>query len=1278
MNDDDIRSGVLVALSVLAVGVLVGVLYPAPLSILFLGLVLGSLSGLVAMGLVLIYRANRIVNFAQGDIGGAAAVLAASLIVGPGWNPLLAMAVGLLAALALGGATEVLVIRRFAKAPRLVLTVATIGLAQLFAVVQLGLPRLFDYDVVPQPPLPFDFRFTWSPVVFNAGHVLILVVVPVVAAGLAMFFRRTRVGVGVRAAAESSDRAALLGVPVKRINTLVWILAAGVSGVGVLLRLPIQGVSIGDVLGPSLLLRALAAAVIGRMESLPRTLGAALVLGMVEQAVLYQTGRTLVVDAVLFGVILVTLLVQRGGIMERARDAGASTWTALREVRPIPRELRAQPLVQRALVGLAVAGATALVLVPLTWSPSQMSVFGVGVIFAMLLCSLVVLTGWAGQISLGHLAFAAFGAAVAGTLSQRGHDFLVCLAAAALVGMVVALAIGVPALRIRGPFFAVTSLAFALATGAFFLNPEFFPWLVPDRNVGIQRPILFNRYDLASEHAYYYVLLVVFAFVAAMVWRLRTSRTGRTLVAIRDNHRAAQAFGISPVRAQMTAFAVSGLVAGLAGGLFVFQHQGLSGRLLDPMASIGLFLIGVVGSLGSVPGAVIGASYLTFVEFSAFTTTPISRLFASAVGVLFILMVLPGGLGGLFYDLRDGLLRRYARARGLVVPSLLADVATLEGRGEVALTGAEVRRARTTPPSADPLLLVRDLEVAYGKTQVLFGVDFHVERGEIVALLGTNGAGKSTLLSAIAGLIPPAGGTVSFEGADITGHQPFQTVGAGIVLAPGGKGVFPTLTVGENLALAGWPYQNDPDHVARATEQVLAFFPIVRTRWDERAGNLSGGEQQMLTLGQAFIARPRLLMIDELSLGLAPVVVEQLLGIVRAIHANGTTVVLVEQSVNVAITLAERAVFLEKGEVRFDGPTAELLDRPEILRAVFLQGAAAAEAAGSGAPAAPGGATGAGAAVTVGGNGRQPFRPQCETCGHEHPVRLELREVSARFGGVQAVKDVSLAVREGQILGVIGPNGAGKTTVFDIISGFVTPTSGTVLLEGEDVTELSPAERARRGLGRSFQDARLFPAMTVRQAIATALERHVEVPEPTAAVVLSPAVKVSERAVAEEVDRLIELMHLGAFADKFVGELSTGSRRIVDLACVLAHRPSVLLLDEPSSGIAQRETEALGPVLLDIRDRTGAALVVIEHDMPLITSISDELVALEVGSVVARGEPGAVINDPRVVEGYLGGDEAVIHRSGRRPGPGGGDGEAVRSRANRRPRRREPLRAGGR
>jgi branched-chain amino acid transport system ATP-binding protein len=262
------------------------------------------------------------------------------------------------------------------------------------------------------------------------------------------------------------------------------------------------------------------------------------------------------------------------------------------------------------------------------------------------------------------------------------------------------------------------------------------------------------------------------------------------------------------------------------------------------------------------------------------------------------------------------------------------------------------------------------------------------------------------------------------------------------------------------------------------------------------------------------------------------------------------------------------------------------------------------------------------------------------------PEVLELRDVVVRFGGVHAVDEVSLELHQDEVLGLIGPNGAGKTTVFDAISGFVRPERGRIIFAGQDVTAWSADQRARAGLGRSFQDARLFPSMTVMENIAVSFERHIDVRDPVAAACGLPAIRDAETKVAYKVHELVDLLGLGAFRNKFVSELSTGSRRIVDLAMSIAHQPSVLILDEPSSGIAQRETEALGPLLQRIKTEVGCALLVIEHDMPLITSISDRLIALELGRVIAVGTPDEVVTHPRVVASYLGTNEAAIARSG--------------------------------
>jgi branched-chain amino acid transport system ATP-binding protein len=539
----------------------------------------------------------------------------------------------------------------------------------------------------------------------------------------------------------------------------------------------------------------------------------------------------------------------------------------------------------------------------------------------------------------------------------------------------------------------------------------------------------------------------------------------------------------------------------------------------------------------------------------------------------------------------------------------------------------------TTAPSASPLLSCRGIDMAYGPVQILFGVDFDVQQGEIVALLGTNGAGKSTLLKGICGLVRPTAGTVTFEGEDVTKLPADVTTHRGISLMPGGKGVFPTLSVDENLRLASWLIRDDSARVEAAKREVFDLFPILERRHDQLAGDLSGGEQQMLALGGALMTRPTLLMIDELSLGLAPTIVGQLLEVVREIHRRGTTIVIVEQSVNVALNLAERAVFMEKGQVRFEGKTSELLDRPDILRSVFIAGANASQAADE---------------VDSPDIDRAAAMASTRTVADDAKVMLECFAVVKRFGGITAVNDVDLQVRDGEIVGLIGHNGAGKTTLMDCISGFLDIDGGRVSLRGNEVTSWAPHERARGGLGRSFQDALLFPSLTVAETIAVARERHLASRDMFAAALQLPASYESELAVWDKVDELIELMGLGAFREKLTGELSTGSRRIVDLACILAQEPKVLMLDEPSGGVAQKETEALGPLLLRVRDHTGCSVLVIEHDMPLLRSICDRMVALELGAVIANGSPAEVLEHPRVIESYLGTDESTINRSGAR------------------------------
>jgi branched-chain amino acid transport system ATP-binding protein len=584
------------------------------------------------------------------------------------------------------------------------------------------------------------------------------------------------------------------------------------------------------------------------------------------------------------------------------------------------------------------------------------------------------------------------------------------------------------------------------------------------------------------------------------------------------------------------------------------------------------------------------------------------------------------------------------------------------------------------------LLLVRDLNVGYDGLQVLFDVNMDVAEGEVVALLGTNGAGKSTLLRAITGITEADFGAVIFDGRDITHAPPNEIAALGVASVPGGAGVFPGLTVRENLRSAGWLVRRDRRLMEERIEEVLDVFPILRDRLEEPASNLSGGQQQMLALGMALLARPQLLIIDELSLGLAPVVVSKLAELVRQVAAGGTTVLLVEQSVNVALGMASTAYFMERGRVQFSGPAEELLERPDLLRAVFLTESALH---GDGAPAANNGAAtngaatngaatnrsgtavpGAGAAApngVVAPNGAS----QPDGRGIERPTvpaptapaatasdtpALQLVGITRRFGGINAVDDVSLEVTPGEIVGLIGQNGAGKTTILDLVSGFQPLDGGRILLAGRDVSHLSPAHRARIGLGRTFQGGRLFSGLTVAETVAVSLDRSVAVKDPVNAALRLPAAYDSEVAVGRRVRQLLELFGLMDYRDSFTAELSTGTRRIVELACVVGHQPSVLLLDEPAGGVAQKEVEQLGALLRRICDELGCAMLVIEHDMPLVAGLADRLVALETGAVIAEGEPAAVLADPRVIASYLGDDQLAVARSGSRGGGSVGTG----------------------
>jgi branched-chain amino acid transport system permease protein len=615
------------------------------------GVVLGLLTALLAMGMALVYRANRVVNFAQADLGFVPATLAVGLILFSGLPYVFGFGIGMTAAVALGAVVEFSLVRRFSKASRLVLTVATIGITQLLAVLALLVPRIWGESATSQRiPPPFDWKLTIGTFILNANDLIALIAAPIAMVAVALFLGSTRLGTAVRGAAEQSERAQMLGIPVAWLSTLVWAIAAALSFLALFLRAGIIGVPLGTALSIVALVQALAALVIGRLRHLPTVATSAVALGVLEYGVAWNAESPLLVTPIVGAAVLIALLLQRRQYSRADTDEAAS-WRLSDEVRPLAPKVTRLPLVRLMRVGVAALIALGLIAIPVLLRTDQVIKASAVVVYAIIGLSLVVLTGWAGQISLGQMGFVAIGAAVAAKCTMNWNmDLSLALVAGGVAGAFAAFVVGLPALRLRGLYLAVTTLVFALAVSSWLLNDLFFGWVPKER---LERPPLFGRIDISSPNRYYAYSLVVLGLIYFALRGVRHSRPGRAIVALRENERAAQAYAVSPVPVKLMAFTISGAVAGMAGGLFVHLTQSFDISSYGPGESINVFTAGVVGGLGSLFGGVLGAVYLRGTDW--FITEPAWQFLSSAVGVLLVLLILPGGLSSLVIKLRDRL-----------------------------------------------------------------------------------------------------------------------------------------------------------------------------------------------------------------------------------------------------------------------------------------------------------------------------------------------------------------------------------------------------------------------------------------------------------------------------------------------------------------------------------------------------------------------------------------------------------------------------------------------
>ncbi|HEX2040792.1 MAG TPA: ATP-binding cassette domain-containing protein [Acidimicrobiales bacterium] len=914
--------------------------------LLVLGVISGVTYGILAVGLVLVYRSNKVVNFAHGEIGAFGAAVCGLLVVRWGVPYWVAFLAALLVSATVGAVTEVAVVRRLRRAPKLMSLVATLGVAQfLLAFSKVVNSQAAAASTFPQPPgLP---RFKVGALLVTQAYSAMLFITPLLVLALVVFLRRSRFGLALRASAANEERARMAGISARRMSTMAWAIAGAVAAFTTVLIIPTRGFIAAETLGPVLLLRALAPAVVARMTSLPVALGAGVVVGVVDQVLIFNYPTSGVAELGLLAIIVVALLFQarRGGREEERQDwAALQPWPALDErlrqvwaIRNLGRIVAGVSLVLALLVGLASSNSAAVDLVAI-------------VAFSLVGLSLGIVTGLGGQLSLGQFALAGVGAAASYAVTYNLGNYVVALLAAVLAAGAVSVVLGLPALRVRGLLLGAVTLSFALAAQRWGLSQS---WALGD-GLAPGRPVIGDFSMEATKRYYFWALavLVLGFWLARNVWR---GGVGLRLRATRDNEDGARAFGISPTAVKLQGFVLSGMLAGMAGAVYSHLLSRVSAETFDVTTSINAVALTVLGGIGLLAGPLLGAFYI--IGLPRFLPLDNAGLAATALGWLLLILYFPGGIAQLVAIPRRWLVERLAR-------------------------GAE-----EAPP------------------------------------------------------------------------------------------------------------------VAAATAA------------SDRT-------------------------IDE-------------------------------------------------------APLATRL-RPTIAKRV---------------------------------EAGQPL--------------LEAKGLVKHFGGVKAVQGVDLTLFPGEILGIIGPNGAGKTTLFELLGGFTRADEGMVGFNRWNVTGLAPEERARLGLIRSFQDAALFPTLTVLETVTLAFERS----QPTRFAVSSVGWHGPERAKEERAREIVALMGLDRYRNTQIRELSTGTRRIVDLACVVALEPLVVLLDEPSSGIAQRESEALGDVLLGLRQNLDCAMVLIEHDIPLLMRLSTRVMAMDSGRVIAVGSPEEVRNHPAVVESYLGGDVVAIERS---------------------------------
>ena len=911
-------------------------------NIMFEGLVQGLVYSLVAFGLLLIYRATGVINFAHGQIGAFGGYIMALLQVRYDIAYGLSLPIALLCGVLLGVAAE-LVLRRLFTQPRLLLFVATLGLTQVIQLLQLRLPIPDEQATNVTFPVLISGNWKVAGINVTGPQLMVLLFVPVLMIFLGWLFHRSAFGMNVRATADNFPGARLAGIGVRNVSTKVWALGGLLAALSALLIAPLQGGSIASVqnaLGPKMLLLSLVATMVGRMKSFTWTLVGGLLAGVVDRFLItwslsgdLPAGSNI---AVLFVVIIVVLF-----SVGRSASMKDEAWQLSSKVRAARVELTRHPLYRGlTFAGFGLIAALALVLPSQVDKASDMLKFSSVPVYLIIALSVTVITGWGGQLSLGQFGFVALGSYLT-IYYANDLPYLVALAIGVAWGVIAAVIVGVPALRVKGLYLAVVTLGFGLAIRSWFIVGEKFApggggsaQLNVDRNEGF-RLIVWTVKGKNFDGVYYFVLLMALVSIL-LVWRIRRTGIGRSIIATRDNETASSAYTVAPNRAKLLAFAVSGGLAALAGGLIPLTARNgqfkVDGLLFDFDESLRIVSVAVVGGIGSITGAVLGTLLIIAVPLF-FDGTKQVELFASGFGMLIVLLYFPSGLISIVHSGRDNLLNWIAR-RSNWTPPVRKDgvaVASLGSGGQVVTSSVP--------------LVTKGLFVALGGRTIVNDVTLEVRKGEVVGLIGTNGAGKTTIVNAISGFVQSSG-FIELFGRDVSKLPGYKRARLGQGRAFQNARLFSSLTVRETLMVALESRQRSilipsilalppsPKHEGRKrreADEIISYLGLGRYA-DSLMGELSTGTRRIVELGSLIALDSKLMLLDEPTAGVAQRETEAFGPLIRMIKEElGASILIIEHDMPMVMSISDRIYCLEAGHVIAEGAPDAIRSNPAVI-----------------------------------------------------------------------------------------------------------------------------------------------------------------------------------------------------------------------------------------------------------------------------------------------------------------------------------------------------------